>query len=154
MQNELRHKRLAGVAGLAGALLFFCGDMLLSGHWGAGGTFREGALRMLHESSQMRLLVGGLLGPVAGCLCILGFWHVRQNLVGHSPLLGRVVFFVLAATMVVMSVVHALIVPLALAIKYSDAHGGTAQDLIEALGNYYDLTFNLAKGPGYFGAIL
>jgi hypothetical protein len=154
VQNELRHKRLAGLAGIAGALLFFSGDMLLNGHWGSGGNFREGAVRMLHECSQMRLLVGGLLGPVAGCLCILGFWHVRQNLVGRSPMLGRVVFFALAATMVAVSAVHALVAPLALARRYSDAHGGTGQELLEALRNYYGLTYGIAKGPAYLGAIL
>jgi hypothetical protein len=146
--------RWAGVAGLAGALLFFCGDMLLNGHWGAGSTFREGALRMLHESSPRRLFIGGLLGPVAGCLCVLGFWHVRQNLVGRSPMVGRIVFFALAAAMVAVSAVHALLVPLALARGYSDAHGGTAQELLEALRNYYGLTYSLAKGPAYLGAIL
>ncbi|MBI3850165.1 MAG: hypothetical protein HY298_07735 [Verrucomicrobia bacterium] len=102
----------------------------------------------------MRLFMGGLLGPIAGCLCLLGFWHVRQNLVDRSPFLGRVVFFALGAAMVAVSVVHALVVPLALAIRYSAAHGGTAQDLIEALHNYYGLTYDLAKGPAYLGAIL
>jgi hypothetical protein len=97
MRNELKYMRWAGVAGLAGALLFFCGDMLLNGHWGAGSTFREAALKMLHESSPRRLFIGGLLGPVAGGLCVLGFWHVRQNLVGRSPMVGRIVFFALSA---------------------------------------------------------
>ena len=154
MQNELRYKRWAGLAGLAGALLFFCGDMLMVGHWGAGATHREGVRRMLQESSQMRLFIGGLVGPIAGCLCLLGFWHVRQNLIGRSPFLGRVVFFALAAATVAVSVVHALLVPMLLAHRYSDAHGGTASELIEALRNYFDLGNFLFKGPFYLGMIL
>ena len=69
-------------------------------------------------------------------------------------MLGRVVFLTLAAAMVAVSVVHALLVPLALARRYSDAHGGTAQELLEALRSYYGLAYSLAKGPGYLGAIL
>ena len=79
---------------------------------------------------------------------------MRQNLVGRSPMLGRIVFFALAAAAVAVSVVHALLVPLALARRYSDAHGGTAQELLETLRNYYGLAYSLAKGPGYLGAIL
>ena len=69
-------------------------------------------------------------------------------------MLGPIVFFALAAAMVAVSVVHALLVPLALARRYSDAHGGAAQELLEALRNYYGLTYSLAKGPAYLGAIL
>jgi hypothetical protein len=34
--------RLAGIAGLCGALLFFAGDMLFYGHLGSGAGFHEG----------------------------------------------------------------------------------------------------------------
>ena len=154
MQNELKYMRWAGVAGLAGALSFFIGDMLLVGHWGAGDTFREGALRVLRQSSQIRLFIGGLVGPIAGCLCLLGFWHVRQNLVDRSPFLGRVVFFALGAATVAVSVVHALLVPLGLARRYSEAHAGTASELVEALRHYCHLANTLMEGPFYLGGIL
>jgi len=42
--------RWAGVAGLAGALLFFTGDMLFYGHLGPGSTFTSGALAMRKRS--------------------------------------------------------------------------------------------------------
>ncbi len=154
MRNELGNNRWAGLAGLGGALLFFVGDMLLVGHWGAGSDVREGSLRMLRESSQLRLFMGGLAGPIAGCLCLLGFWHLRQNLIGRSPFLGRVVFFALGAAMVAVSVVHALLVPLRLVHRYSDAHAGTASELLDALRNYFDLAYYLVKGPVYLGALL
>jgi|SRR5438874_2686453 len=107
METELAFKRWTGLAGLAGALLFFCGDMLY-GHWGPGATFHQGMLTVLQQTSRTRLFVGGLVGPVAACLCLIGCWHVRQNLVGRSPLFGRVAFLALAATTVVGGAVLAL----------------------------------------------
>jgi len=154
MQNELGYTRWAGLAGLAGALVFFGGDMLLVGHWGAGATYREGMLTVARESSQTRLFIGGLMGPIAGCLCLLGFWHVRQNLVGRSRFLGRIVFFALAAGTVSVSVVHALLVPLWLARRYSEAHDGSASELVEALRHYLKLANTLMEGPYYLGVIL
>jgi hypothetical protein len=79
MPHSRTTQRLAGLAGLAGALLFFCGDMLFYGHFGAGVTFHQGMERVVREASLARLFTGGLLGPPAACLCIIGFWHVGQK---------------------------------------------------------------------------
>jgi hypothetical protein len=154
VQNGKGYQRLAGSAGLIGALLFFCGDMLFYGHWGAGASFREGMQTVLRQGSLTRLFTGGLIGPVAACLCIIGFWHVRQNIEPRSPVLGRVVFYALAAMMVIGGAVHAVWVPRGLAIKYSGALGAYAPDLISALRNYWQYAYNLAAVPGYFGAVL
>jgi len=118
MKNETAN-RLTGLTGVAGALLFFAGDMLFYGHWGSGAKFHDGMLQVLREGSLQRLFVGGLVGPIAACLCLIGCWHVRRNVITRSPLLGRVAFLALAATMVIGSAVHALWVPRGLAIKYS-----------------------------------
>jgi hypothetical protein len=99
--------RLTGLTGAAGALLFFAGDMLFYGHWGSGAKFHDGMLQVLREGSWQRLFVGGLVGPIAACLCLIGCWHVRRNVISRSPFLGRVAFFALAATMVIGSAVHA-----------------------------------------------
>ena len=117
MQDILRNRRLAGIPGFSGALLFFCGDMLFYGHWDAGAGFKEGMHTVLRQASLTRLFIGGLVGPVAACLCIIGFWHVRQNRVPLRPLLGRVVFYALAAMMVAGGAVHALWVPRGLALS-------------------------------------
>ena len=154
MQETLRTRRFTGATGLAGALLFFCGDMLFYGHWGAGDTFKEGMLTVLRQGSLARLFTGGLLGPVAACLCIIGFWHVRQNIVPRSPLLGRVVFYALAAMMVAGSALHALWVPRGLAIKYSDTVGPYAPELIAALRRYWEIAYDLTAVPAYLGAIV
>jgi len=60
----------------------------------------------------------------------------------------------LAGMMVIGSAVHALWVPRGLGIKYSDAVGGYAPELIAALGGYWELAYDLAAVPAYFGAIL
>ena len=98
-RNRATH-RLAGLAGFAGALLFFCGDMLFYGQFGAGATFHEGMQHVVREASLGRLFTGGLIGPPAAYLCIIGFWHVGQNIAPRSPTLGRIIFYTLAAMMV------------------------------------------------------
>jgi uncharacterized protein DUF6796 len=146
--------RLTGLTGVAGALLFFAGDMLFYGHWGAGAKFHEGMLQVLREGSWQRLFVAGLVGPIAACLCLVGCWHVRRNVISRSPLLGRVAFLALAATMVIGSAVHALWVPRGLAIKYSDAVEGITPELIAALKDYWYFAYQMAEVPAYVAAIL
>jgi len=111
-------------------------------------------LQVLREESWRRLWVGGLVGPVAACLCLVGCWHVRRNLISRSPLAGRATFLALAVTMVIGSAVHALWVPRGLAIKYSDTLGGVAPDLIAALKDYWSLAYQMAEVPAYVAAIL
>jgi len=66
-RNRATH-RLAGLAGFAGALLFFCGDMLFYGHFGAGATFHEGMQHVVREASLGRLFTGGLSRSARGLL--------------------------------------------------------------------------------------
>lgn len=146
--------RLTGLAGVIGALLFFCGDMLFYGHWGAGTNFHQGALEALRTASLRRLFVGGLVGPPAACLCLIGCWHVRRNVISRSPFLGRVAFFALAAMMVTGSAVHTLWVPRGLAMKYSAAFSGVAPGLIAALKDYWTFAYQMAEVPAYIAALL
>src|SRR5206468_8654859 len=133
MKSTHQTRRLAGLAGLLGALLFFCGDMLFSGHLGAGATFHEGMQRVVRGASLTRMFTGGLLGPPAACLCIIGFWHVGQNITPRSPLLGRLVFYTLASMMVARSAVHALFVPRGLSSRYEWPLTAYATALVAAL---------------------
>ncbi len=145
--------RLTGLGGVAGALLFFSGDMLFYGHWGPGARFHEGMVEVLRDGSLTRLFVGGLVGPIAACFCLLRCWHVRENLINRSRLGGNIVFFALAATMVIGSAVHALWVPRGLAMKYSDALAPVAPELIAALKNYWYVAYEIAEVPAYVAAI-
>ena len=154
MTRNVATHRLAGLTGLAGALLFFCGDMLFYGHLGSGSTFHEGMQHVVREAPLVRLFTGGLLGPPAASLCIIGFWHVGQNIAPRSPTLGRVIFYTLAAMMVAGSAVHALWVPRGLATRCELALTAHAPELVAALRRYWELAYELAGVPAYIGAIL
>src|SRR5260221_6469823 len=88
-QASDRQRRLCGAAGIFGALLFFAGDMLFYAHLGPGTGFHEGMLATVSSASLARLFAGGLVGPVAACLCIVGFWHVYLNVRPSAARIGQ-----------------------------------------------------------------
>ena len=153
MKDE-RLNRLTGLAGVGGALLFFCGDMLFYGHFGPGAKFHEGMIEVLHSESSTRLFIGGLVGPIAACFCLIGCWHVLENIMSRNPRIGCIAFLALAATMVIGSAVHALWVPRGLAIKYSDTITTVAPELVNNLKNYWSFAYQIAEVPAYAAAIL
>ena len=81
METEARFKRWTGLAGVAGALLFFCGDMLFYGHWGSGATFHQGMLSVLQQASRTRLFVGG---------AVHALWVPRGLAIKYSAVVGSV----------------------------------------------------------------
>jgi len=152
---SVRNRRLAGIAGLCGALLFFAGDMLFYGHWGSGAGFHQGLINTVTNASLARLFAGGLVGPVAACLCIVGFWHVYLNVRPAHARLGQAMLVAFVVLMVFGSAVHTLWTTRGLAIKYcygSDDMGCRA--LVQGVDSYWDLAYNLGAVPGYFGAIV
>jgi hypothetical protein len=154
-QPSARHRRLAAIAGLSGALLFFAGDMLFYGHLGSGASFHQGMLATVRNASQARLFAGGLVGPIAAGLCIIGFWHVYLNVRPSAARIGQVMFAAFFVLMVFGSAIHTLWTAKGLAIKYcygSDDVGCRA--LLPATNSYWDLAYNLGATPGYAGAIL
>lgn len=153
--TSTRNRRLAGIAGLCGALLFFVGDMLFYGHWGSGAGFHQGLISTVMNASMPRLFAGGLVGPVAACLCIVGFWHVYLNVRPAQARLAKVMLVAFVVLMVFGSAVHTLWTARGLAIKYcygSDDLG--CRGLVQSVNSYWDLAYNLGAVPGYFGAIL
>ena len=150
-----RSRRLAGVAGLCGALLFFAGDMLFYGHWGSGAGFHQGMIKTVSNASLVRLYAGGLVGPVAACLCIVGFWHVYLNVRPAQARIGQVMLVAFFLLMVFGSAIHTLWTTRGLAIKYcygDDDVGCRA--VVQAVNSYWDLAYNLGAAPGYLGAVL
>jgi hypothetical protein len=150
--NQIR--RLAGLSGIAGALLFFAGDMLFYGHFGPGAKFAEGMLATVVRASQERLFAGGLLGPVAACLCIVGFWHVYLNIRPSNSLLGLLLFALFSMLMVAGSAVHTLWTAKGLALKYCYGQSTPCSDLLGAMKSYWTLAYDLGAIPGYIGAVL
>lgn len=153
--TSTRSRRVAGVAGLCGALLFFTGDMLFYGHWGSGPGFHQGMMETVRNASLARLYAGGLVGPVAACLCIVGFWHVYLNVRPEHARIGMVILVAFAVLMVFGSAIHTLWTARGLAMKYcyGDDDAG-CRALMQAVSSYWDLTYNLGAAPGYLGAIL
>lgn len=148
-------RRWAGVAGLCGALLFFAGDMLFYGHSGSGAGFREGMIETVRHASLARLFVGGLVGPVAACLCIVGFWAVYGNVKPSAAPVGRTMLVLFAILMVFGSAVHTLWTARGLALKFcygSDDAG--CRGLVAAIDSYWSLAYNLGALPGYVAALL
>lgn len=150
--NQIR--RIAGLCGITGALLFFAGDMLFYGHFGSGASFAQGLLATVQQSSQERLFAGGLVGPLAACLCIVGFWHVYLNVRPANVLLGRTLFALFAMLMVAGSAVHTLWTAKGLALKYCSDQGASCSTLLQAIKSYWTLAYNLGAIPGYLAALL
>jgi hypothetical protein len=153
-ESSDRARQLAGLCGLAGALLFCVGDMLFYGHFGSGANFAEGMLATVMRASTARLFAGGLLGPLAACLCIVGFWHVYLNVRPSHVLLARLVLILFSILMVAGSAVHTLWTAKGLALKYCYGQGDPCSDLLVAIKSYWALAYNLGAIPGYLGAAL
>jgi hypothetical protein len=127
--------------------------MLFYGHFGSGQAFHEGMIATVRQASPGRLFAGGLVGPVAACLCIVGFWHVYLNL-RASTLLRRLVFLAFAVLMVTGSAIHTLWTTKGLALKYCSDQAGPCSDLVTATNAYWNLVYELGAIPGFMGAIL
>jgi hypothetical protein len=157
MQSETTEwrRRWAGLAGLGGSLLFFAGDMLFYGHIGPGARFHEGMIETVRNASLARLFAGGLVGPFAACLCIIGFWHVYLNVQTTQACLRRAMLVMFVALMVFGSAIHTLWTAKGLAIKFCYGNDDVGcRALVPAMNSYWDLAYNLGAVPGYIGAIL
>lgn len=147
-------RRIAGLAGLVGTLLFFAGDMLFYGHLGSGANFGNGMIATVVRAAPARLFAGGLVGPFAACFCIVGFWHVYLNIRSSSVPLARLVLSLFFVLMVAGSAVHTLWTAKGLALKYCYGQAAPCSDLLAATKSYWSLAYNLGAIPGYMGAAL
>jgi Family of unknown function (DUF6796) len=156
MRHEFsdRIRWLAGLSGLAGAMLFFVGDMLFYGYFGPGARFGDGMLTTLVRMSPARLFAGGLVGPPAACLCLIGFWHVYLNVRPSGVVVGRVMLVAFSILMVAGSAVHVLWTAKGLALKYCYGVEGPCSELLATTKSYWALAYNLGSIPGYIGAVL
>jgi hypothetical protein len=148
-------RRLAGLAGLSGALLFFAGDMLFYGHLGPAANFHQGMIDVVTNASLSRLFTGGLVGPVAACLCILGFWHVYLNLRPTQKRIGQVMLACFFVLMVFGSAIHTLWTTRGLVIKFCYGNDDVGcRAMLQTVNSYWNLAYNLGAVPGYFGALI
>jgi hypothetical protein len=150
-----RGRRLTGIAGLCGALLFFAGDMMFYGHLGSGAGFHQGMIATVRNASLARLYAGGLVGPLAACLCIVGFWHVFLNVRPSHARIGRVMFVAFALLMVSGSAIHTLWTTKGLALKYCYGDDDAAcRAIVQAINQYWDIAYYFGAVPAYFAFIV
>jgi len=128
--------------------------MLFYGHFGSGADFHAGLLNTVSHASDTRLYVGGLVGPVAACLCIIGFWQVSQNILPHKGFLARFTLVLFSTLMIFGSAIHTLWTARGLSLKYCSAQPAPCSDLIASITSYWTLAYNLGAIPGYLGALL
>lgn len=71
-----RNLRIFGVVGILAASIMFLSDCVIMDSSASGSEFGEVALDRLAHSANWRLTLGGIAGPIAACLFIVGFAHV------------------------------------------------------------------------------
>ena len=153
MENS-SNRRFCGLAGLTGALLFFAGDMLFNGHLGSGIGYANDTLATVRSASLNRLFAGGLLGPIAACLCAVGFWHVYRNVRSSAEVLGRLLLFTSFAFWMCVGAANLLWTPKALAMKLCINGQSDCLALQQATRTCWNLASDLAAIPGFSLALI
>jgi len=154
MAQSENARRVAGYIGIGGALLLFLGDMLLFGHFGSGAEFRAGMLETIQQASPARLFAGGLMGSVAGCMCIAGFWHVYQNMHSSAARSARPMFALFAVFAVAAGTFHALWTTNELALKFCTTDSASCKELLSSVRSYVNLTYLLSAVPGALASLV
>src|SRR5258708_35738933 len=104
--------------------------MLFCGHFGPGANFAEGMLATVMRASPERLFAGGLVGPLAAGLCMVGFWHGYLTMRPSNALLRRLIFMLFLALLVAGRAVHTLWTAKGLALKYCYGDGTPSADFL------------------------
>jgi hypothetical protein len=148
----------AGIIGLLGALLMFTGDMLLYGLFGSGAEFLNVYKKVTAAASLSRLIVAGIIGPVAAFLYLFGLWHVYRNLEQSGRILAKIILGALTLAIIVGGAYHAFWPAYSLVLKAKAAATAGAIDGLEILDNhlreYMEKLYLVAEVPGFFGAAL
>lgn len=97
---------LTAYAGLLGSLLLYAGDMLLYFTDKAFIDADKELLPSMGDISLVRLISGGLLGPIAAFLCIGGFYHLYLRVHKQSTKMGLGMFFTLSLGMIIGGAYH------------------------------------------------
>ena len=105
--NNIKAIRITGLAGITGALLMFAGDMFLYGGFYGGAEFFEQSRTIMGEIPQLRLMIGGALGPLAAIMYVIGCWHIYLALKPGGKTLAAIAFAGLAGMMIISGAYHA-----------------------------------------------
>lgn len=116
MTNNLKY----AIGGIIGTLLMFSGDMLFYFTMEPIGEFTEDILPLMGTIPSWRLTLGAFLGPVAGFLYSVGYYHVYLNIKESVSKWSKVFFSCLVLSIFFGSVFHAYFAPLGFSAQYPD----------------------------------
>lgn len=136
--------------GLAGSLAMFAGDMLLyftPGAYDMDGTLRPYA-QIMRDLPERRVRLGGLLGPVAAFLYVVGFAGLPTIGAGELPWLMWAVAALLAFALVCGGAYHAQYPYLAIAARTGD------DSLVARVGQNIMALQRMATIPMYTAFVL
>jgi hypothetical protein len=150
--------RIAGVLGLAGALLLAIGDQCLYFAATSGADFLHGLRGIVAAAPTGRVLFGASLGPIAALLYLAGFWHVYMRLRTRHPRMAAVVAIGLALCILAGTAYHVLWGAKALAMKATQGAAAAAQPALAALDAQLHAfaanVYLVAETAGYPSAVL
>jgi len=156
--DDLKILRLTGLAGVAGALLMFSGDMFLYGGFYGGAEFREISRRIMSEIPLLRLMIGGAIGPVAAMLYTIGFWHVYLALKEGGKKIAKIVFSGFVSMIIIGGAYHSGFVNIGLVLRAKNSVNETDLKIIKTLFiqvlDYLHLLYNISFVFGLVGTIL
>lgn len=99
--------KITGYIGLLASLVMFTGDMLLYFTTQAFGDFEKELLPSMANVSLARLIAGGILGPLAACLYIVGFYHIYLTVKDSYKIQGKVMLTIFSISIIVGGAFHA-----------------------------------------------
>jgi hypothetical protein len=150
--------RIAGLLGLAGALLLAVGDQCLYFAAVSGADFMRGLRGIVAAAPTSRILFGAGLAPIAALLYLAGFWHVYMRLRTRHPRIAAVIAIGLALCLLAGTAYHALWGAKALAMKATLGATAIAQPAMAALEAqlhaYAANVYLIAEIAGYPSATL
>lgn len=86
----------------------FVGDMCLYGYFGSGGDFSTNLPLVISKESDLQIIAGGFIGPIAALLYCFGFFSVYKMISPKSPTLAIIVAGSSVAGMIFGGAYHAM----------------------------------------------
>lgn len=159
MSMEMHERiRIAGLLGLAGALLLAAGDQCLYFAAVSGTDFLHGLRGIVAAAPTGRVLFGASLAPIAALLYLAGFWHVYTRLRTRHPRFAATIATGLALCLLTGTAYHALWGAKALTMKATLGATATTQPAMVALETqlhaYAANVYLIAEIVGYPSAVL
>jgi hypothetical protein len=148
------NKRYFGLIGISGSILLFIGDMFLYGHFGSACEFNKNIQIVAQNASQMRLFIGGILGPIGAMLYIAGFWHIYLNTKQYGRSVPLIIFISLTCMMLLGGAYHSIWAIRMLLLKYPLASADSSNLFVTSFNCYFRTFFNSSLLIGYIGGVL